>query len=894
MTFDLRCCGRHDPLGTDKSNIRLSFALSGGALASYALEVFELGGAPVCTVPGTQSGTFIHWLDPALLRGRTGYRWHVRGRTPDGCEVVSGPGFFETGPDLWQGQWIGASVRDDRVLEFKRCLHIGTPIRSARLYICGLGYFTPYLNGRRLDDACFIPQVTDYAHRPDIGPVQLGLGHRITYYTYDITALLQPGENLLQARVAGGYYTCREKLGYEPQPDFSYGPACLRYEVHLLTASGEQLCYFSDPQTLVRCTNTRSLLYGGEHTDQTLPPCPWAPAQPVPAPDGRMTAPTCPDDRVQQQLQPVKSWQTPEGTVYDFGINHSGGLALTVHAAGEETLTLRFAEALCDDGRLNFETSAWHGTHLHTGETKDIYQQSSYRLLPGRHELAPQFSWYCYRYVLISHTPGLTCEPPTSLFISADAAQSGSFRCGNDLLERIDEAFVQTLRCNWHSGLLTDCPHRERLPYTGDGKLVMRSACYSFDALDFYYKWFRDILDAQTAEGLIPNSAPYFGGGGGYAWGDALCTVARLLYGFTGDMQIAREGYAAIVRWIGYCRSKADGDHIIRSNSHTWMLGDWLAPEVVQSDVYYISTVCYLQAVQAARFFAALTDPDRCAQWERLAGEIISGINRVFFDPQRCCYANGVQGENVLALAEGIVPEACRANMEAALRHHYGTHTGGHLDTGIMLTPVLLGYLTDHGHRDLAWRIMTADSYPSYRYLLSGETTLSEHWSKKWPDYYFGEPGNSRLVKGGGELSHCHPMYGSVNAWLYERVAGLDLSCLCERTVVFCPSFIGFLPWASACKPTPFGTAAISWADCGGSVTLELTVPEGLTARCRFPAFCDCLHLTQTGAQHAPAPNGYFDFTLPAGRWQLTGINKEQPPTPGDGPGNTSHTEVYT
>ena len=105
-------------------------------------------------------------------------------------------------------------------------------------------------------------------------------------------------------------------------------------------------------------------------------------------------------------------------------------------------------------------------------------------------------------------------------------------------------------------------------------------------------------MDAQTGEGLIPNSAPYFGGGGGYAWGNALCTVARQLYAWTGDMAVARQGYKAIGKWLDYYESKRDANYIIRSNSHTWMLGDWLAPDTVISNVYYISTVCYLQAVK--------------------------------------------------------------------------------------------------------------------------------------------------------------------------------------------------------------------------------------------------------------------------------------------------------
>ena len=583
-----------------------------------------------------------------------------------------------------------------------------------------------------------------------------------------------------------------------------------------------------------------------------------------------MTAPECETDKLQKTLTPVKSWQTPEGTVYDFGVNHTGGLAMTVYSEKAVQITIRFAEVLDSDGTLNFETAAWHGKHVQTEEEKHIYQQNTYYLQKGEQEIAPRFSWFCYRYVLIPQQEGVRIDDLRSLFIHMDTDANGTFSCSEEILNRINDTFLQTLRCNMHSGMVMDCPHRERLPYTGDGKLVMKSAFYNLNVTDFYYKWLQDIIDAQTDEGLIPNSAPYLGGGGGYAWGNALCTVSQLLYSYTGDLQIARKSYDAIVKWMAYYESKSDENSIIRSNSHTWMLGDWLAPEVVCSNVYYISTVCYLQAVKTAIFFAQRIDREKCQKWETLREKIIAGINQVFFNKEKLTYGNGVQGENMLALAEDIVPDVYRDKMAAELRRHYTVETDHHLDTGIVLTPVLISYLTDHGFRDIAYRIMTAKTYPSYFSLMEDDTTFSEHWSKKWPDYYFGEPGNSRLVKGGGDLSHCHPMYGSVAAWLYERVAGLDLSELYQRTVHIKPYFMECMEWAKANKKTAFGEVSVEWSSVGGKYTLQICIPQGLSACCRFPAECRYLQNTETAQIYHPDQLGYFDFTLGGGCWKLT------------------------
>lgn len=875
MTFTLSCCGKADPIGVDKESIRLSFSTDGSmAISTYEVSLWDSSG-PVCTLTGRAEDGFTVWAEPALLRDAAVYFWCVQAKLADGGEAISQTATFETGISQWEGKWIGGDARDGQVLAFQKAFRLEKLPQKARLYVSGLGYFSPSLNGGALDESYFIPPVTDYTPRPGVDSAHISTGHRVTYYTYDITGLLRQGENVFGAQVAGGYYSNREKFHYEPQPDFSFGEPCLLYELHLQHEDGTVEKLLSGTDTQVRRTHERAQLYSGDRIDFTEEPQPWEPARTVPAPEGVLTAPQCPGDRIRQCLCPVSSRKTPDGTVYDFGINHSGGLQLVAEAERETELVIRFAEVLKEDGSLNLETAAWHGKHVKTGEKKYIYQENTYRLKKGVNIIEPKFSWFCYRYALIPDCEGVRLQKLQSLFICTDVTSDGSFQCGEPLLERINDTFLQTLYCNMHSGLIMDCPHRERLPYTGDGKLVMKSACYNLNITDYYYKWFQDILDAQTPEGLIPNSAPYFGGGGGYAWGNAICTVSKLLYCFTGDMTVARQGYEAIKKWIGYYQSKQDENCVIRSNSHTWMLGDWLAPEVVTSDVYYISTVCYLQAVKTARFFAQILEPDRCEGWDALQNKIIKGINRAFFHEKTCSYGNGVQGENVLALAEDIVPEAYQQQMKDQLQHHYLVETDGHLDTGIVLTPVLLDYLTDHGYQDIAWKIVTAKTYPSYFNLMEGDSTFSEHWSKKWPDYYFGENGNSRLVKGGGELSHCHPMYGSVAAWLFEKVAGLDLSGLYQQTVRITPSFMEHLPWAEAKKETAWGEVQVAWSKERDVYTLKVSVPRGLTAQCYFPASCESLTNRKTKESYYPDEDGYFRFALDAGQWLLTGAKVE-------------------
>lgn len=870
MNFLLKCCGKENPIGIDPGNVRLHFETDGSReISAYTIEVKEAcSGQGICTLSGE---SFTAWVPAGALRETTEYSWQVCATLSDGTVVASQPGYFETGLVDWQGKWIGLDAKPGAVLDFRKVFTVDSSVRKARLYICGLGYFQPKLNASLLDDKYFIPPVTEYATRPQFA---YGVsGHHITYYTYDVTALLQAGENVLGAEVSDGYYSNWEKANYEPLPDMSFGQPGLIYELHLENTDGTRRIV-SGTDTQVRITNAVSRLYSGDVIDFTRQPEDWKTAERISAPDGEMTSPVCQEDRVNQVLTPVKIWQTKDGTVYDFGVNHSGGLQFTAISKGKNTLRVRFAEVLHNDGTLNFETGTWHATHIETGKPRSIYQGNTYYLQEGSNVVAPGFSWFCYRYALIEGSENVEIQDMKSLFICMDIPQNGEFSCSDSILNRINSTFLQTLRCNMHSGILSDCPHRERLPYTGDGAVVMKSVCYNLSALDFYYKWFRDILDSQYDDGMIPNTATHLGGGGGYAWGNALCTVAKELYGMTGDRNVASRGYEAIKRWLGYYESKRDENYIIRSNSHSWLLGDWLAPEVVTSNVYYISTVCYLQAAKTARFLAEILEPAACEKWESLIASITNGINRVFFDEKRFTYGNGVQGENVLALSEGIVPERFRQQMLENVRYHYSVTTDYHLDTGIVLTPVLIHFLTENGMREIAWRIMTARTYPSYFTLMENDTTFSEHWSKKWPDYYIGEPGNSQLVKGGGDLSHCHPMYGSVAAWLFECVAGLDMTELYQKKIKITPYFMDQLDWAEASKKTAYGTVCVSWSR-KERYQLDLEIPQGLTAYCRFPAYCESLKNTKTGQVFLPEENGDYQFALPAGVWTLQNGEEE-------------------
>ena len=864
MHCTLKCNGMIEPIGVRKEGILLTFSMDGTIeFDEFKIRLVNKRQETILEYQNSVTAFWGYRPEEKYIEDDAVYQWEVV-LLKNKEEIYKTNSFFETGGIL-SGQWIVNGTYDGSIQHFQKVFSC-EDIEKTYLVISGLGYYDFTINNKKIDETYFKPVVTNYDVRkhPEYEELLTGGRQTVTYETYDVTSLLKTGENVLDVMVAGGFYHNKDQACVV---DVSFAEPKLYFELQF--KNREKIC--SDESCLVGNTSAFSTLFKGDRVDFAGAQESMHAASIAKKPTGQPVWHGLPNDRVQERIKPQRICKLSEKeTLYDFGKNHSGTVSFKAIGNKGEKILVKFAEILNDDGTANYETSTWHGCDDDGVELDTILQENSYYLSGGVDEIVPLFSWKGYRYVVIEAGEDVEITDMESFFIYMPLAKDSNFECSEQIFNKLADAFRQTLYSNMHSGLISDCPHREKLPYTGDGRMIAKAVLYELDSIPYLRKWLRDILDSQTDTGQVPNAAPAFVCGGGYAWGNAICVVPRTLYQFTGDIHIVKESYPYIVRWLEYYSDKHDGDYIIRRNGQKWMLGDWLAPEAVRSNIYFISTVCYLQAVRCAKEFAVLLENSDSSKWSELYDNIKRAINREFFDKEELFYGNGVQGENVLALAEDIVPAEYRKMLEEKVAHHYSAETDFHLDTGIILTPMLIEWLTDHGYEEIAYRIMTQKSYPSYYCLMDNETTLSEHWSKKWPDYYLGDD-NSRLVKGGGDLSHSHPMYGSIVSWLYDRVAGLDLSKLSERIVGICPSVTEQMEYAKAWKNTTYGTVSVSWRRKGDNFSMQIEVPKNLDIECKFPMKDEKLIVSSNSNKFTICnQNNNFYFKLPAGSWTVT------------------------
>ena len=652
--------------------------------------------------------------------------------------------------------------------------------QSARLEICGLGYFLFYINGKRISDQELMPAMTDYASVlgcETTYPVwEERSAHRCRYLSFDLLPYLKAGENVLAVRLGNGWYHQTERIA---EGKFIFGLPKLWFELTLTDADGRQEWIESDRQTLWHPGGLlKNNLFLGEVLDLRKEPegwqdpgadlSGWKPAQPVHAPETLLEEQTCPPDRVIRKLYPVLIGEYDGRKIYDCRENIAGRVVLSCLGKKGECITVRHAEELAADGTLDFESAGG----------SDQLQQDHY-ICDGRIQtLHPLFCWHGFRYF---ETEG-TCEVLCAEVIHTDVAVTSSFSCSDPVLNWLYETYIRTQLDNYHGCIPSDCPHRERLGYTGDGQLTAETAMLLLDAKELYRKWYQDILDSQGAEtGHIPHTAPFLGGGGGPGgWGCAVYQVPLAWAKIYGDDSLLVQGYDAILRWFDYMDAHSEKGLVVREEEGGWCLGDWCFPvsaEKEQLPETFINTFYYLHGLQEMMQISEKMNnklPIRFAEREK---NVKTAFLDAYFDPETGDFCEGRAAGNAYGLALGLGDERTKKHLVEKYE------ALGRFDTGIFGTSMLLEQLFSIGAGDLAVRLLTNDSEAaSFAHMKrNGATTLWERWD--------------------GRESHNHPMFGACVRLLFTEILGIRMTPSPQPPVVIPTQPDVTAPPAQALKP---------------------------------------------------------------------------------------------
>jgi alpha-L-rhamnosidase len=765
------------------------------------------------------------------LTSRQDCWWQVRVWDKNG--KVSGwsePAFWSMGlldPSEWKAKWIGAPWQGEEPLPkpsnpgvklpdqlppaapmFRKGFIINKKVTKAVAYVTGLGYFELYLNGKKISDDVLVPNQTNYGKRPGLTKENIPLAdnfreYRVMYLAYDIRDQLKDGENALGAIVGNGFYNpAKYWTG-------SYGSPRFIIQVFISYDDGSNDIIFSDETWKVSKSPIQmDMVYYGEHYDARCDQpgwcengfndSTWAKAVIRKAPEGLMKAHMANPDKVMEVLDPVQIEKEGEGRFkVDFGQEISGWVRLSgiVGESGHK-IGIKYLH----------QTSSGDNSYTLKGQGPESY--------------AARFTWFVFKEVEITNWPGeLKPENIKAEAVYTKVETTGKFECSDTLLNEINKIWCRSQTDNMHGGIASDCPNRERSPYTGDGQVSCATVMHNFDVRAFYNKWIHDIIGAQEVEtGYVPNGAPWQPGcGGGVAWGAAISIMPWEFYLQYGDTDILRDSYDAMKGYIKYMLTWTDNDGIMFAQAAgrdgkplKWLnLGDWSCPyEAPPDDMVHTFYLWYCTDI-TSKTASILGRAEESEKFSKIASKTRLAFMDHFYDQEKGTY--GKYGGNIFALRMGV-PEEKKQRVVAALESDIEANDGN-LDTGIFGTRFFFEVLSECGLNDLAYRAMSKRTMPSYGYWIDqGATTTWEDWDS---------PGSGN-----------HPMFGGGLVWLYRRLAGMntDPGKPGYRNIIFCPEPVSGISYASYSNITPYGFASIKWRRENEKFFINIEVPVGSTA----------------------------------------------------------------
>jgi len=644
---------------------------------------------------------------------------------------------------LYGAKWIGANKECQSPRIFRR-FSAERP-KKAMLHITGLGYFIARINGIAVTDHRLQPVCSEYGAR-DLSaflyPLKDSFTHRIYFCSYDVTALLRDGDEELTVQLGNGWYRQKARTVEGPMAfgDILKAIFCLEliYEDRTVRICSDGSETWQESQIL------NNDLFIGEIHDFSLIPAPEAPVTVLPEEQAILSPQTGTPDKIIRTIIPRLLREAEGVRIYDAGENITGVVRLLADGAPGEKVTLRFAEELGQDGALDHESTG--GNYICSPGKRQL-QEDVCICGPYPALLEPKFCWHAFRYFEVEG-PG---EDPLVLVIHSDAPVTGHFRSDSEGLNFLYKAFLRTQLNNMHGSIPSDCPHRERLGYTGDGQVAAMAAMLTLDTREFYRKWMRDILDTQDPQtGHVQHTAPFGGGGGGpVGWGGAIAVVPYRYFKRWGDTSLLEESWNGILNWIRYIESRMENGLVVREEEKGWCLGDWVTLEPVELPEPFVNTSLFIRyldmMVEVAPLIGKSTDLPRFHSLQALCRK---AVERAYFDRETGHFCNGVQGADAYGLHAGLGDERTKQ----LLVEKYDAL--GHFDTGFIGTDVLLEELFKLGAGETTYTLLSSEEMGSFLYMKRhGATTIWERWD--------------------GQESHDHPMFGGCLRHLYEGFLGI-------------------------------------------------------------------------------------------------------------------------
>lgn len=798
---------------------------------------------------------------------RSRYYWQVEVIDDAGEGAVSDIAFFETAPEKVEGKWITAPFAKETHGLYRKLIEVPaeTGIKTARLYISGLGFYEAYLNGKKIGDEYLTPFYNDY-------------NYWVQYQSYDVMDMLAAGTNELRVMLGNGWY--KGRFGFIDKLDRLYGDTqTMICQLIIELADGNRISVGSDES--FQCQQSpvlESSIYDGEVYDANLEPVEenWEPVVLADEEIQRWSEKLMPRYSlpltIHEEFKPIEIIHTPAGeTVLDFGQNLTGLFYFTCHEPKGARVHLQMGEIL--------QNGNFYNENLRTAKQEFVYISGG-----NCRVVRPHFTFYGFRYMKVEGIGDIKAADVTACALYSDMEETGQIQTSNPKVNRLFLNALWGQKGNFVD-IPTDCPQRdERMGWTGDAQVFAATASFNMYTPAFYSKFLYDMrLEQEDLDGAVPHvvpdildqinvvlkdperagqlgiktkkadngsgvahavgadeedeaAAPVEEGGadlaepekaaGSCAWGDAATVIPWTTYMFYGDKALLEAEYPNMKMWIDYIhkidRTKCGGQYLW---THGFHYGDWLALDnfhkdtcIGATDTYYVASSYYLYSAElTAKAAAALGKAEDAEYYTKLAEKVRAAMRREYFTASGRL-AVDTQTALVLALYFNIVPEEARERTIKALQRKLDEENIHHT-TGFVGTPYLCPTLTRNGLVDYAYTLLLNEDFPSWLYEVNmGATTIWERWNSVLPDGSISDTGMNSLN---------HYAYGSIVEWMYRYMCGINPD---EKKAGFKEFVIKPYPdrrfeYAKAEYQSVYGLIESGWQKTENGWRFNITVP---------------------------------------------------------------------
>ena len=788
-----------------------------------------------------------------VLKDKTRAFWTVLITTNSGKSEWAEPQQFGIGLTVeshWGGRWIGV----DRCLAGEnqgyrtrlaaRYLRKEIKLKEqeisrATAYVAAVGLYEFYVNGKKLGNEVLAPQPTDTRFS-------------IIYNTFDITENIRSQQEACLGIVLGTGRAFPMRQSKPHKWPFLGFPKC-RINVVVEYSDGTTQNFTTDEkwkltaQGPIRANNE----YDGEEYDARhdlgawatvgYDDSAWMKAERTDIPRGELIGQPAPNMHVVTTMKPVAMTPLPDGRrILDFGQNMAGWIAMNVRGNAGDTIRIKFAEKLNADGTLYLD-------NFRDALSEDIYVCNGKENGTPWH---PVFVTHGFRYAMITGNEKAGLEDYEAQVVSDAMDVTGSITTSNSVLNAVYRNAYWGILSNY-KGMPVDCPQRnERQPWLGDRTMGAAGEAFLFGNERLYAKWMRDICETQRTDGVFSDVAPAFWRyyNDDVTWPSALPFICDMLYRHYGNSEPIVSSYPYIRKWLNHVITEYMEDYIITKDTY----GDWCVPPedlklihskdpARQTDGKLISTAYTIRNLRLMQKFAEmqgkLTDKEEYAELEK---KMTEAFNKAFLTirrgtsqqpghilyPDSVFYGNNSATSNLLPLALGIVPDDCREEVIKNLVTDIIGKNGDHVSCGVIGISWLMRTLSDVGRADLAYRLASQKTYPSWGYMLEqGATTIWELWN--------GDKANPRMNSGNHVM-----LLGDLLIWYYENLAGIKNApgSVAFKKLLMKPEFgIQDLDSVDATYETPYGMVASRWKKTLESVEWTVTIPANSSAELCLP-----------------------------------------------------------